>query len=132
MFGNKDYKIIWKRLTNGIELFPESEPIIFFTTQTMGMLSTKVENVLPMVYNNVFGIYIPFYLKIINNIIILPPIIRKVVASKFFIESIRFETLELISVVGLGSNVWDVVWVVVSGLSMPGRAVWVDGICAYW
>ena len=68
----------------------------------MGMLSTKVENVLPMVYNNVFGIYILFYLKIINNIIILPPIIIKVVASKFFIESIRFETFELISVVGLG------------------------------
>ena len=37
-----------------IELFPESEPIIFFTTQTMGMLSTK--DVLPMVYDNVFGL----------------------------------------------------------------------------
>ena len=96
------------------------------------MLSTKVENVLPMVYNNVFGIYIPFYLKIINNIMIPPPIIIKVVASKFFIESIRFETFELISVVGLGSDVWDVVWVVVRGLSMPGSAVWVIGICTYW
>ena len=93
------------------------------------MLSTKVENVLPMVYVNVFGICIPFYLKIINNIIMLPPIIIKVVASKFFTESIRFETFELISVV----DVWDVgVVVVVSGLSIPRRAVWVDGICAYW
>ena len=98
----------------------------------MGMLSTKDENVLPMVYNNVFGSYIPFYLKIINIMMMLPPIIIKVVASKFFTESIRFETFELISVVGLGSDVWVVVWVVVRGLSMPGRAVCVDGICAYW
>ena len=30
---------------------------------------------------------------------ILPPIIIKVVASKFFTESIRFETFEVISVV---------------------------------
>ena len=77
-----------------------------------------------------------FYLKIINNMMILPPIIIKVVTSKFFTESIRFETFMVISVVGLGSDVWVVVvvvvWVVVSGLSMPGSAVWVDGICAYW
>ena len=77
--------------------------------------------------------YIPFYLKIINNMMILPPIIIKVVTSKFFTESIRFETFMVISVVGLGSDVWDVgvvVWVVVRGLSMPGSAVWVDGIGA--
>ena len=60
------------------------------------MLSTKVDIVLPMVYDNVFGIYTPFYLKIINNIMILPPIIISVVVSKFFIESIRFETFEVI------------------------------------
>ena len=47
--------------------------------------------------------YFPlFYLKIINNMMILPPIINKVVASKFFTESIRFETFVVISVVGLG------------------------------
>ena len=64
-----------------------------------------------------------FYLKIINNMIILPPIIIKVVASKFFTEPIRFETFVVISVVGLGSDVWVVVWVVVRGSSIPGRAV---------
>ena len=94
------------------------------------MLSTKDDTVLPMVYDNVFGIYIPFYLKIINNMMILPPIIIKVVTSKSFIESIRFETFELISVVGLGSDVVGVV-VVVRGSSMPGSAVWVNGIGAY-
>jgi len=87
------------------------------------MLSTKDDTVLPMVYDNVFGIYIPFYLKIINNMMILPPIIIKVVTSKSFIESIRFETFVVISVVGLGSDVWVVVWVVVRGSSTPGRAV---------
>ena len=75
--------------------------------------------------------YFPlFYLKIINNMMILPPIIISVVGSKFFIDSIRFETFMVIFV-GLGSDVWVVVWVVVRGLSMPGRAVWVDGIGAY-
>ena len=59
---------------------------------------------------------------------ILPPIIIKVVALKFFTESIRFETFVVISIVGLGSDVW----VVVRGLSMPGSAVWVDGSGAYW
>ena len=54
----------------GIEFDPESEPIIFLTTQTIGM---------------------------INNMMILPPIITKVIVSKFFSESIRFETFELIS-----------------------------------
>ena len=93
------------------------------------MLSTKVENVLPMVYNNVFGIYIPFYLKIINNIMILPPIIISVVVSKFFTESTRFETFDVISVEGLVSDVW---FVVVRGSSIPGRAVWVAGNGAYW
>ena len=84
----------------------------------MGMLSTKVENVLPMVYDNVFGIYIPFYLKIINNMMILPPIIIKVVTSKFFTEPIRFETF-VVFVVGLGLDVW----VVDRGSSIPERAV---------
>jgi len=32
-----------------IEFDPESEPIIFLTTQTIGMLSTKVDIVLPIV-----------------------------------------------------------------------------------
>ena len=69
-----------------------------------------------------------FYLKIINNMITLPPIIIKVVVSRFFTELIRFETFVVISVIGLDSDVW----VVVRGLSMPGSAVWVDGIGAYW
>ena len=47
-----------------IEFDSESEPIIFLTTQTLGMLSTKVDIVLPMVYDNVFGIYTPFYLTL--------------------------------------------------------------------
>ena len=66
-----------------------------------------------------------FYLKIINNMMILPPIIIRVVGSKFFIESIRLETFELMSVLVF-------VVVVVKGLSMPGSAVWVPGIGAYW
>ena len=60
---------------------------------------------------------------------ILPPIIIRVVGSKFFIESIRLETFELMSVPVF---VVGVVVVVVRGLSMPGSAVWVDGIVAYW
>jgi len=44
---------------------------------------------------------------------ILPPIIISVVVSKFFTESIRFETFELISVVGLGIVVVVVLVVVV-------------------
>ena len=60
-----------------------------------------------------------------------PPIIISVVVSKFFTESRRFETFEVISVEGIDSDVWVVVWVVVRGLSMPGSAVWVDGIGAY-
>ena len=65
---------------------------------------------------------------------ILPPIIISVVVSKFFTESTRFETFDVISVEGLVSDVWVVVVVVVvvRGSSIPGRAVWVDGICAYW
>jgi len=62
-----------------------------------------------------------FYLKIINNTMILPPIIIKVVASKFFAESIRFETFVVISVVVF--VVVSVVVVVVRGLSIPGSAV---------
>ena len=64
-----------------------------------------------------------FYLKIINNMMILPPIIIKVVGSKFFIDSIGFEAFVVIFVVGLDSDVWVVVWVVVRELSMPGRTV---------
>ena len=62
----------------------------------------------------------------------LPPIIISVVVSKFFKESIRLETFELMSM--LVFVVDDVVGVdvvvVVRGLSMPGSAVWVDGIGA--
>ena len=62
----------------------------------------------------------------------LPPIIIRVVGSKFFIESIRLETFELMSVlVFIVDVVVGVVVVVVRGLSMPGSAVWVDGIGAY-
>ena len=80
-----------------------------------------------MIYDNVCLV---FYLNIINNMMILPPIIISVVTSKFFTESIRFETFVVISIVGLDSDVWVVV-VVVRGLSMPGSVVWVAGICAY-
>ena len=73
-----------------------------------------------------------FYFKIINNMITLPPIIIKVVVSRFFTEPIRFETFVVISVIGLDSDVWFDVWVVVRGSSIPGRAVWVPGIGAYW
>ena len=59
---------------------------------------------------------------------ILPPIIIKVVVSKFFTESIRFETFEVISVGGLLPG--DCV--VVEGLSTGGSEVVVIGICAYW
>ena len=84
-------------------------------------------------HGNVFGIYISFYFRIINNIMILPPIIIKVVTSKSFTESIRFETFVVIFVVGLCPDVWDVgVVVVVRGLSMPGSAVWVACNGAYW
>ena len=69
-----------------------------------------------------------FYLKIINKITILPPIIISVVVSKFFTESIRFETFELISVpifVKGDVTVFVVVFVVVvvKGSSIPGNAV---------
>jgi len=63
-----------------------------------------------------------FYLKIINNMMILPPIIISVVTSKFFTESIRFETFDVISVV-VFVVVFVVVVVVVRGLSMSGSAV---------
>ena len=65
---------------------------------------------------------------------ILPPIIIKVVASKFFTESIRFETFEVISVLVFveGDVTVFVAVVVVRGSSIPGSVVWVDGICAYW
>ena len=63
----------------------------------------------------------------------LPPIIIRVVGSKFFIESIRLETFELMSVLVFVVGVAVVVVVVVvRGLSMPGSAVWVAGIGAYW
>ena len=73
--------------------------------------------------------FMSFYLKIINNMTILPPIIISVVVSKFFTESIRFETFEVISVGGLfpGGCV-----VVVKGMSTGGSEVVVIGICAYW
>ena len=59
---------------------------------------------------------------------ILPPIIISVVTSKYFTESIRFETFDVISVV-----VFVVGFVVVvRGSSIPGSAAWVDGIGAYW
>ena len=58
----------------------------------------------------------------------LPPIIIRVVVSKFFTESIRLETFELISVGAVESVV---VVVVVRGSSIPGSAVWVAGIGAY-
>ena len=79
-------------------------------------------------------LYFPlFYLKIINIMIMLPPIIIRVVGSKFFIESITLETFELMSVlVFVVDIVVGVVVIVVRGLSMPGSAVWVDGIGAYW
>ena len=57
---------------------------------------------------------------------ILPPIIISVVVSKFFTESIRFETFEVISVptfVEGDVTVFVVVVVDVRGLSMPGSAV---------
>ena len=63
-----------------------------------------------------------FCLKIINNMMILPPIIISVATSKFFTESIRFETFELIE----GDvTVFVVVFVVVvvKGSSIPGSAV---------
>ena len=59
----------------------------------------------------------------------LPPIIIRLVVSKFFTESIRLETFELISVGAVEAVV--VVGVVVRGSSIPGSAVWVDGIGAY-
>ena len=61
----------------------------------------------------------------------LPPIVIRVVVSKFFTESIRLETFEVISVVDVVVVVAVVVWVVVRGLSIPGSAVWVNGIGAY-
>ena len=62
----------------------------------------------------------------------LPPIIIRVVGSKFFIESTTLETFELMSMlVFVVDVVVGVVVVVVRGLSMPGSAVWVDGIGAY-
>ena len=74
-----------------------------------------------MVYDVYF---ISFYLKIINNMRILPPIIIKEVASKFFIDSIRFETFELISVVVfVVVFVVVVVVVVVRDSSIHGSAV---------
>ena len=64
----------------------------------------------------------------INNMMILPPIIIKVVASKFFTESIRFETFEAISVLVFVEGdvtvfVVAVFVVVVRGSSIPGSAV---------
>ena len=76
-----------------------------------------------------------FYFKIINNMMILPPIIIRVVGSKFFIESITLETFELMSVLVFVVDVAvvvGVVVVVVRGSSIPGSAVWVPGIGAYW
>ena len=73
------------------------------------MLFTKVDIVLPL-----------FYLKIINNMMILPPIIIKVLLSKFFTDSMRFETFESISVPVF--VVGDVP-VFVKGSPIPGSAV---------
>ena len=55
----------------------------------------------------------------------LPPIIIRVVVSKFFTESIRFETFELMSVPVFVVDVvvGVVVVVVVRGSSIPGRCV---------
>ena len=56
------------------------------------------------------------------------------VVSKFFTESIRFETFEVISVLVFvegNVTVFVVFVVVVKGSSIPGSAVWVDGIGAY-
>ena len=61
-----------------------------------------------------------FYLKIINNIMILPPIIISVVVSKFFIESIRFETFEVIFPPTFVEGDVTVFVVVVRGSSIPG------------
>ena len=64
----------------------------------------------------------------------LPPIIIRVVISRFIAESIRLETFELMSVLVFVVDVVVVgvdVVVVVRGLSMPGSAVWVDDIGAY-
>ena len=66
-------------------------------------------------------LYLVFYLKIINNMKILPPIIISVVVSKFFTESIRFEMFVLISL--LVFVVVFVVYVVVRGSSIPGSGV---------
>ena len=53
----------------------------------------------------------------------LPPIINRVVISRFIAESIRLETFELMSVLVFVVDVVGVVVVVVRGSSMPGSAV---------
>jgi len=58
----------------------------------------------------------------------LPPIIIRVVVSRFFAESMRLETFEPMSVL---ISVGGVVVVVVRGLSIPGSAVCDDGSGAY-
>ena len=65
-----------------------------------------------------------FYLKIINKMTILPPIIVSAVVSKFFTESIRFEVFELISVSVFVEGfvpLFVVFVVVVKGSSMSGE-----------
>ena len=54
---------------------------------------------------------------------ILPPIIISVVVSKFFTESIRFETFEVIFPPTFVEGGVTVFVVVVRGSSMPGSAV---------
>jgi len=63
----------------------------------------------------------------------LPPIIIRVVISRFIAESIRLETFELMSMLVflVDDVVGVVVVVVIRGLSMSGSAVWVDDIGAY-
>jgi len=113
---NEDYRIIWKRLTNRYRTVSGIRTDNFFLQpRQWECYQQKMKLCYPW--------FVVFYLKIINNIMILPPIIIKVVLSKFFTESIRFETFVVISIVGLGSDVWVVVGVVVRGSSIPGRAV---------
>ena len=96
------------------------------------MLSIKIIKA-----NKVFDNYIPFYLKIINKMMILPPIIISVLTSKFFTESIRLETFVVIPIVGLDSDVWVVVVVVDGRKRCVGHRHWSVLIrkschCVFW
>ena len=110
---------IWKRLTNGYRTVSGIRTDKFFLQpRQWECYQQKMKLCCP--WFMIMGLV--FYLKIINSMMILPPIIIKVVALKFFTESIRFETFVVISIVGLDSDVWVVV-VVVRRLSIPGSAV---------